>query len=117
MNHQLSLPKKLPCRRYALRKIAQGAFQPGAPNWGRRPAALRALSQRLNTILSKYSSIVATIFTGFAYAAMFGHTLTINFMLGISVVFISMHQFFTPLSKIKEEEDGVLELEPIPNNE
>ncbi|GJS75602.1 CMP-sialic acid transporter 3-like protein [Tanacetum coccineum] len=69
-----------------------------------------------DTILKKYSSTVATIFTGFASAALFGHTLTINFMLGISIVFISMHQFFSPLSKI-EEEDGVLELEPIPNNE
>nr|GEV19023.1 CMP-sialic acid transporter 3-like [Tanacetum cinerariifolium] len=70
-----------------------------------------------DTILKKYSSTVATIFTGFASAALFGHTLTINFMLGISIVFISMHQFFSPLSKIKEEEDGLLELEPIPNNE
>ncbi|PWA63309.1 Nucleotide-sugar transporter [Artemisia annua] len=70
-----------------------------------------------DTILKKYSSTVATIFTGFASAALFGHTLTINFMLGISIVFISMHQFFSPLSKVKEEEDGVLELEPIQNNE
>ncbi|KAL8483156.1 hypothetical protein ACS0TY_026006 [Phlomoides rotata] len=45
-----------------------------------------------DTILKKYSSTVATIFTGIASAVMFGHTLTINFMLGISVVFISMHQ-------------------------
>lgn len=45
-----------------------------------------------DTILKKYSSTVATIFTGFASAALFGHTLTINFMLGISIVFISMHQ-------------------------
>ncbi|PWA86500.1 hypothetical protein CTI12_AA139850 [Artemisia annua] len=38
-----------------------------------------------NTILKKYSSTVATIFTGFASAALVGHTLTINFMLGISI--------------------------------
>ncbi|KAF5783392.1 putative nucleotide-sugar transporter [Helianthus annuus] len=66
-----------------------------------------------DTILKKYSSTVATIFTGFASAALFGHTLTINFMLGISIVFISMHQFFSPLSDVKEEENGVLELESV----
>ncbi|PWA43959.1 hypothetical protein CTI12_AA530080 [Artemisia annua] len=38
-----------------------------------------------HTILKKYSSTVATIFTGFAYVALVGHTLTINFMLGISI--------------------------------
>ncbi|XP_076885508.1 CMP-sialic acid transporter 3-like [Bidens hawaiensis] len=70
-----------------------------------------------DTILKKYSSTVATIFTGFASAALFGHTLTINFMLGISIVFISMHQFFSPLAKVKEEENGVaLELDPVQNN-
>ncbi|KAK9072516.1 hypothetical protein SSX86_008950 [Deinandra increscens subsp. villosa] len=69
-----------------------------------------------DTILKKYSSTVATIFTGFASAALFGHTLTINFMLGISIVFISMHQFFSPLAKVKEEENGVLELEPAQSN-
>ncbi|KAL7618118.1 hypothetical protein Lser_V15G02654 [Lactuca serriola] len=66
-----------------------------------------------DTILKKYSSTVATIFTGFASAALFGHTLTINFMLGISIVFISMHQFFAPISKVKEEETRVMELEPV----
>lgn len=55
-----------------------------------------------DTILKKYSSTVATIFTGLASAAMFGHTLTINFILGVSIVFISMHQFFSSLSKTKE---------------
>ncbi|XP_075523696.1 CMP-sialic acid transporter 3-like [Primulina tabacum] len=59
-----------------------------------------------DTILKKYSSTVATIFTGIASAVMFGHTLTINFMLGISVVFISMHQFFSPLSKAKEDQQN-----------
>ncbi|KAK4744002.1 hypothetical protein SAY87_010314 [Trapa incisa] len=64
-----------------------------------------------DTILKKYSSTVATIFTGVASAALFGHTLTINFMLGITIVFISMHQFFSPLSKAKEEQqNGILKL-------
>ncbi|XP_058201597.1 CMP-sialic acid transporter 2-like [Rhododendron vialii] len=70
-----------------------------------------------DTILKKYSSTVATIFTGIASAALFGHTLTINFLLGISVVFISMHQFFSPLSKVKDEEQtGLLELMDAQNN-
>ncbi|URE16772.1 hypothetical protein MUK42_17747 [Musa troglodytarum] len=56
-----------------------------------------------DTILKKYSSTVATIFTGIASAALFGHTLTINFILGISIVFISMHQFFSPLAKAKDD--------------
>ncbi|KAK6915782.1 Nucleotide-sugar transporter [Dillenia turbinata] len=56
-----------------------------------------------DTILKKYSSTIATIFTGIASAALFGHTLTMNFILGISIVFISMHQFFAPLSKAKDE--------------
>ncbi|GAB2265683.1 CMP-sialic acid transporter 3 [Dionaea muscipula] len=64
-----------------------------------------------DTILKKYSSTVATIFTGIASAALFGHTLTINFILGISIVFISMHQFFSPISKVKEEQEiGKVEL-------
>ncbi|OWM87936.1 CMP-sialic acid transporter 2-like [Punica granatum] len=63
-----------------------------------------------DTILKKYSSTVATIFTGIASAALFGHTLTVNFVLGISIVFISMHQFFSPLSKVKElPQNGTLE--------
>lgn len=71
-----------------------------------------------DTILKKYSSTVATIFTGIASAALFGHSLTINFMLGISIVFISMHQFFSPLSKVKDEQqNGMLELvEPEDNH-
>ncbi|EFH58150.1 hypothetical protein ARALYDRAFT_322000 [Arabidopsis lyrata subsp. lyrata] len=64
-----------------------------------------------DTILKKYSSTVATIFTGIASAALFGHILTMNFLLGISIVFISMHQFFSPLSKAKDEQqNGNLEL-------
>ncbi|GLT66097.1 hypothetical protein SLA2020_384870 [Shorea laevis] len=64
-----------------------------------------------DTILKKYSSTVATIFTGIASALLFGHTLTMNFILGISIVFISMHQFFSPLSKVKDEQhSGKLEM-------
>nr|XP_010912128.1 CMP-sialic acid transporter 5 isoform X2 [Elaeis guineensis] len=64
-----------------------------------------------DAILKKYSSTVATIFTGIASALLFGHTLTINFMLGISVVFISMHQFFSPLAKAKNEvPNGTMEM-------
>ncbi|GMY18907.1 CMP-sialic acid transporter 3-like isoform X1 [Fagus crenata] len=71
-----------------------------------------------DTILKKYSSTVATIFTGIASAALFGHTLTINFVLGISIVFISMHQFFSPLSKIKDEpQNGNLEIVDNQNNQ
>ncbi|KAF9605524.1 hypothetical protein IFM89_017543, partial [Coptis chinensis] len=70
-----------------------------------------------DTILKKYSSTVATIFTGFASAALFGHTLTINFMLGFSIVFISMHQFFSPLSKVKDEpQNGSVELVDVHDN-
>lgn len=70
-----------------------------------------------DTILKKYSSTVATIFTGIASAALFGHKLTINFMLGISIVFISMHQFFSPLSKVKDDkENGVLGQLDVQNN-
>eukprot|EP00898_Chlorokybus_atmophyticus_P007478 jgi/Chlat1/7731/Chrsp66S07322 len=47
-----------------------------------------------DTILKKYSSTVATILTGLMSAALFGHHLTINFLIGVSIVFISMHQFF-----------------------
>ncbi|XP_072952537.1 CMP-sialic acid transporter 4 [Typha angustifolia] len=64
-----------------------------------------------DTILKKYSSTVATIFTGLASAALFGHTLTMNFILGISIVFISMHQFFSPLAKVKDDKQtGTLEM-------
>ena len=69
-----------------------------------------------DTILKKYSSTVATIFTGIASAILFGHTLTMNFILGISIVFISMHQFFSPLSKVKEEQENGM-LEPVDYNE
>lgn len=48
-----------------------------------------------DTILKKYSSTIATIFTAIMSFVMFGHALTVNFLLGVSIVFISMHQFFT----------------------
>ncbi|TYI46599.1 hypothetical protein E1A91_D13G117500v1 [Gossypium mustelinum] len=64
-----------------------------------------------DTILKKYSSTIATIFTGIASAVLFGHTLTINFVLGLSVVIISMHQFFSALSEVKDEkQSGSLEM-------
>ncbi len=48
-----------------------------------------------DTILKKYSSTMATIFTGLVSAALFGHALTINFCIGVTIVFISMHIFFS----------------------
>lgn len=48
-----------------------------------------------DTILKKYSSTIATIFTGVMSAALFGHPLTLNFCIGVSIVFISMHLFFS----------------------
>ncbi|PPD72843.1 hypothetical protein GOBAR_DD30257 [Gossypium barbadense] len=64
-----------------------------------------------DTILKKYSSTIATSFTGIASAVLFGHTLTINFVLGLSVVIISMHQFFSALSEVKDEkQSGSLEM-------
>ncbi|KAG8375935.1 hypothetical protein BUALT_Bualt09G0010700 [Buddleja alternifolia] len=69
-----------------------------------------------DTILKKYSSTVATIFTGIASAVLFGHKLTINFLLGISVVFISMHQFFSPLAKAKNEEQNEVLMDVQNNN-
>ncbi|XP_066307694.1 CMP-sialic acid transporter 3-like isoform X3 [Miscanthus floridulus] len=54
-----------------------------------------------DTILKKYSSTIATIFTGVASAVLFGHTLTINFVLGISIVIVSMHQYLS--NQIKDE--------------
>ncbi|KAF5828357.1 hypothetical protein DUNSADRAFT_17740 [Dunaliella salina] len=48
-----------------------------------------------DTILKKYSSTIATIFTALMSWVLFGHSLTLNFMLGVSIVLISMHQFFT----------------------
>ncbi|KAJ4969205.1 hypothetical protein NE237_015906 [Protea cynaroides] len=70
-----------------------------------------------DAILKKYSSTVATIFTGILSAALFGHTLTVNFVLGISIVFISMHQFFSSLSKVKDEpQNGTTEMMDAHNN-
>lgn len=48
-----------------------------------------------DTILKKYSSTIATIFTGLMSAVLFGHALTLNFCIGVSIVFISMHIFFS----------------------
>ncbi|KAL6134064.1 hypothetical protein ACLB2K_066297 [Fragaria x ananassa] len=76
-----------------------------------KACARLSIALGIDTILKKYSSTVATIFTGIASAVLFGHTLTMNFVLGISIVFISMHQFFSPISKAKDDEKhGKLEL-------
>ena len=48
-----------------------------------------------DTILKKYSSTMATIFTGLMSALLFGHALTLNFCIGVTIVFISMHIFIT----------------------
>ncbi|KAL4443977.1 hypothetical protein ABPG75_011714 [Micractinium tetrahymenae] len=48
-----------------------------------------------DSILKKQSSTIATIFTGLMSAALFGHALTLNFAIGVSIVFISMHLFFS----------------------
>ncbi|KAK9087923.1 hypothetical protein Syun_030317 [Stephania yunnanensis] len=70
-----------------------------------------------DTILKKYSSTVATIFTGVASVILFGHTLTSNFILGISIVLISMHQFFSALPKDKhEQQNGAVEMVDDKNN-
>lgn len=57
-----------------------------------------------DTILKKYSSTMATIFTGLMSALLFGHALTVNFCIGVTIVFISMHIFFSqgmvPLSSM-----------------
>ena len=67
---------------------------------------LSSFFKYVDTILKKYSSTVAIISTGIASVVMFGHTLTINFILGFSIVFISMYQFFSPLSKVKDDEQN-----------
>lgn len=64
-----------------------------------RPASTNCLQwdgrQFADTILKKYSSTVATIFTGLMSWALFGHDLSINFFIGVAIVFISMHLFFS----------------------
>lgn len=48
-----------------------------------------------DTILKKYSSTIATVFTALMSYVLFAHELTVNFFIGVAIVFISMHQFFT----------------------
>mmetsp|Transcript_14992 Transcript_14992/g.45252 ORF Transcript_14992/g.45252 Transcript_14992/m.45252 type:complete len:439 (-) Transcript_14992:1891-3207(-) len=55
-----------------------------------------------DTILKKYSSTIATLFTALLSAALFGHKLTLNFCIGVSIVGISMHQFFSQ-GKVKQQ--------------
>lgn len=38
---------------------------------------------------------MATIFTALLSWAAFGHALTVNFLVGVSIVVVSMHQFFS----------------------
>jgi hypothetical protein len=45
-----------------------------------------------DSILKKYSSTVATIATAIMSFLLFGHALTVNFLLGLSIVCVSMHQ-------------------------
>ncbi|GFH19744.1 uncharacterized protein HaLaN_16747, partial [Haematococcus lacustris] len=45
-----------------------------------------------HTILKKYSSTIATIFTAIMSFLLFSHPITVNFGLGVAIVFISMHQ-------------------------
>ncbi|GMP36548.1 hypothetical protein CsSME_00008640 [Camellia sinensis var. sinensis] len=57
-----------------------------------------------DTILKKYSSTVATIFTGIASTALFGHS---DYKL----------YFFSPLSKVKDEQqNGVVALKDVQDN-
>ncbi|GMP69066.1 hypothetical protein CsSME_00028462 [Camellia sinensis var. sinensis] len=57
-----------------------------------------------DTILKKYSLTAATIFTGIASAALFGH-------------FDYKLYFFSPLSKVKDEhQNGVVELKDVQDN-
>ena len=58
-----------------------------------------------DTILKKYSSTIATIFTALLSWAMFNHPLTMNFAIGVSIVFVSMHQFFTFGDKATKEKE------------
>ncbi|PWZ27482.1 hypothetical protein Zm00014a_026671 [Zea mays] len=52
-----------------------------------------------------------------SFCCILGHSLTINFLLGISVVFISMHQFFSPLAKVKDDKPAdSIELEDTQND-
>ncbi|KAG6393688.1 hypothetical protein SASPL_147933 [Salvia splendens] len=66
-----------------------------------RSAYVRLIGLLITDLLLNAHSRIAS-------AALFGHTLTINFLLGISVVFISMHQFFSPLAKAKDEEQNAV---------
>jgi hypothetical protein len=72
---------------------------PARPSSDRTPKPQGILSSFFykfaDTILKKYSSTIATIFTALMSWAMFAHPLTVNFAIGVSIVFVSMHQFFT----------------------
>lgn len=54
--------------------------------------------QFADTILKKYSSVLGTIFTAILSWMLFHHSLSVNFALGVSIVFISMHQVRAAIS-------------------
>jgi hypothetical protein len=51
-----------------------------------------------DTILKKYSSTIATVATALLSWALFAHALTPSFLVGVSIVCVSMHQFFSGAS-------------------
>eukprot|EP00899_Mesostigma_viride_P016401 jgi/Mesvir1/24762/Mv22019-RA.2 len=59
-----------------------------------------------DTILKKYSSTIATIFTGIMSSFLFGHQLTLHFLIGVAIVCISMHQFFSSAQQSKMSESN-----------
>ena len=65
-----------------------------------------------DAILKKYSSTIATIFTGIMSAFLFGHPITLNFVIGVSIVFISMHIFFSHGGTKGRSEERRLEVSP-----
>jgi drug/metabolite transporter (DMT)-like permease len=48
-----------------------------------------------DTILKKYSSTIATVATALLSWLLFSHALTPSFLVGVSIVCVSMHQFFS----------------------
>ncbi|CAL5404521.1 unnamed protein product [Camellia sinensis] len=69
-----------------------------------------------DTILKKYSSTAATIFTGIASAALFGHSDYKLYVRNYSCFHLNA-PFFSPLSKVKDEQqNGVVELKDVQDN-
>ncbi|CAL5376416.1 unnamed protein product [Camellia sinensis] len=77
---------------------------------------LEHLTKSKNTILKKYSSTVATIFTGITSAALFGHSDYKLYVRNYSCFHLNA-PFFSPLSKVKDEQqNGVVELKDVQDN-